>query len=83
MYDQPQCPDEMVWDMCNYLRLDRDTRDCKECPRWFEDPDFGPCQQVCYSLAHEAARIALAWQKRMARGEGTYNNLTGTKPETN
>jgi hypothetical protein len=60
---QGGCPDEMVWDLCCYLR---DLKACDECPRHEIDPDHGPFQRGCYALAHEAGCIALVWQKRIA-----------------
>lgn len=62
MYAQRQCPDEMVWDMCIYLRQELN---CHECPEWEDDEHYGRVQRGCRGLAHEACRIALAWQKRM------------------
>lgn len=66
MYSQPECPEGMVWDICNYLRDGHGT--CTECPRQWNDSHHGPVQNGCFATAHEACRIALAWQERIARG---------------
>lgn len=60
-------PDEMVWDMCRHRRFEGPDMDCHECPAWAEDPYYGRCQRICYGLADEACRLALAWAERLRK----------------
>lgn len=72
MYAQGEMPEEMVWDICTYLKIFGTTKAdkglCKECPRWEKERVGGKTENVqrgCFGLAHEAAATALAWSKRI------------------
>lgn len=69
MYDQGEMPEQMVWDICNYMKVisphEIGDGHCKECPRWAKDEDGDQVQRGCFGLAHEAAATALAWSKRI------------------
>lgn len=62
MYAQREPPDEMVWELCPYLRRDADA--CEGCAETFIDPDYGECSPGCYVFAKEACRVIFAMQAR-------------------
>lgn len=54
--------EEMVWAVCPFLRTIRgnDNTKCQRCPASIEDPDYGPCTQLCRAMAEEVVTAALA-----------------------
>lgn len=65
VYTQPEPPDEAVWDMCAYTNAGENSHRCYRCPRWEEDPTYGPMSPGCYVHAAEATRVAWAWARRI------------------
>ena len=65
MWDAPEPPPEMVWEVCPYLRMNAEHEGCQQCPTWEEDSDYGKVQRGCYGLAAEACRIVMAMQKKL------------------
>ena len=64
--DIPEPPDEMVHEVCAYLRGVLGEFKCKGCPRWEDDPDHGKTMRMCYALASEACKHALAFAENPA-----------------
>ena len=64
MYDQPEPSEQMVWEVCPYLRGIEHEYRCEHCPRWENHPKHGPIQKGCFALAEEACRIVMAMIKR-------------------
>lgn len=63
VWAQERPPDEMVWEICPYIRNNLDK--CCHCPHSYEDPTYGPMSDGCYVLAAESCRIVFAMQKRL------------------
>lgn len=65
IWAQPEPPDEMVWEICPYVRsrLER----CRHCPKSRIDPDYGAVTDGCYVMAQEACRGVFAIQARQKR----------------
>lgn len=67
MYAVPEPPDELVWELCPYLRLHRqDDWRCRQCPRWVHDERHGKLCLGCYGMAQEAVRVVLGMQAKLA-----------------
>ena len=66
MWDAPEPPPEMVWEICPYLRMGAgaEQEGCQQCPAWDEDKDYGKVQRGCYGFAAEACRVVVAMQKK-------------------
>lgn len=57
VWAQKEPPDEMVWEVCPYLR---DLEPCRGCPRWEDRGDGRPVMRACFALASEVCRIVFA-----------------------
>ncbi len=65
IWDVSEPPSEMVWEVCPYLRMDKEDKGCQQCPQWEEDERYGKTQRGCYGLASEACRIVIAMQRKL------------------
>ncbi len=65
MWDAPEPPPEMVWEVCPYIRAKLEG--CEQCPTWEDDPDYGKVQRGCYGMAAEACRVVMAMQKKCTK----------------
>ena len=61
MWDSPDPSDQMVWEVCLYLR---NCNPCHNCPRYETDEHYGTIMQGCYVMAAEACRVVMAMQRR-------------------
>ncbi len=62
MYCMPEPSEEMVWEVCPYLRSNHDDSRCEQCSRWEEDQDYGEVQRMCFGLAEDACRVVMVMQ---------------------
>jgi hypothetical protein len=49
---------------------DTDDIAVRGCPKWAIDSEGDRVQRMCYGMAAEACKVAMAWQKRLAREAG-------------
>lgn len=76
IWDVPDPPPEMVWEICPYLRLHKEHTRCQQCPTWEEDKEYGKIQRGCYAMASEACRVVLAMKEQILV-EGTAKTGPG------